>query len=219
MFDNDVKFFYWPSVIIKPPLGLLPLSLDCYPDEVLLLAMPKNDGWGGLADGTWAVCPGLARARRWRRFVCGGGYARGVVCLRFVVVLSVFSGWGPAACRFWEPSAGVSSGGRCGRRARCSSRVGVLASVLLLALCAWRCVRGVRVSGPGALPLGHGDCSVPINLWSNAGGSIDGHLPIVWRVPYKRVYPRLKAGDAIDASILMHGEGCMPQAAELCMRV
>ena len=37
------------------------LPSDCYLDEVLLLAIPKNDGWGGLADGTWAVCPGLAR--------------------------------------------------------------------------------------------------------------------------------------------------------------
>ena len=56
-------------------------------------------------------------------------------------------------------------------------------------------------------------------VYPNAGGSIDAHLPIVWRVPYKRVYPRLKEGDAIDASIPMHGEGCMPQAAALCMRV
>ena len=31
-------------------------------------------------------------ARRWRRFMCGGGCARGVVCLRFAVVLCVFSG-------------------------------------------------------------------------------------------------------------------------------
>ena len=29
------------------------------------------------------------------------------------------------------------------------------------------------------------------------------------------VYPRLEAGDAIDASIPMHEEGCMPQAAAL----
>ena len=43
------------------------------------------------------------------------------------------------------------------------------------------------------------------------------HLPIAWRVPYKRVYLRLKAGDAIDASIPMHGEECMPQAAALRM--
>ena len=27
------------------------LPLDCHLDEVLLLAMPKKDGWGGLADG------------------------------------------------------------------------------------------------------------------------------------------------------------------------
>ena len=32
------------------------------------------------------------------------------------------------------------------------------------AYCSWRCVRGVRVSGLGALHLGHGDCSVPMNL-------------------------------------------------------
>ena len=56
-----------------------------------------------------------------------------------------------------------------------------------------------------------------MNRWSNAGGSIDGHLPIAWKVPYKRVYPRLKAGDPIDASIAIHGEGCMPQAAALKM--
>ena len=36
-------------------------------------------------------------------------------------------------------------------------------------------------------------------------------------MPYKRVYPRLKAGDAIDASIPMHEEGCMPQTAALRM--
>ena len=58
--------------------------------------------------------------------------------------------------------------------------------------------------------LGYGGYSVPINEWINAGGSIDGHLPSAWRVPYKRVYLRSKAGHAIDASILMHGEGCMP---------
>ena len=46
---------------------------------------------------------------------------------------------------------------------------------------------------------------------------MDGHLPIARRVPYKRLYPRLKAGDAIDASIPMHREGCMPQAAALKM--
>ena len=34
---------------------------------------------------------------------------------------------------------------------------------------------------------------------------------------YKRIYSRLKAGDAIDASIPMHEEGCMPQAAALSM--
>ena len=50
-----------------------------------------------------------------------------------------------------------------------------------------------------------------MNRWTNAGGSIDGHIPIVWRVPYKRVYPRLKTGDALNASIPMHGEGCMPR--------
>ena len=66
-------------------------------------------------------------------------------------------------------------------------------------------------------PSGHGGYSVPMNLWTNAGGSIDGHLPIAWRMPYKRVYPRLKAGDAIDASIPMHEEECMPQAAALRM--
>ena len=56
---------------------------------------------------------------------------------------------------------------------------------------------------------------------NNAGDSIDGHLFSAWRVLYKRVYPRLKAGDAIDASIPMHGEGCMPQATALrmCLRV
>ena len=56
-----------------------------------------------------------------------------------------------------------------------------------------------------------------MNRWTNAGVSIDGHLPIAYRTSYKRVYPRLKAGDAMDASILMHGEGCMPQAATLRM--
>ena len=66
-------------------------------------------------------------------------------------------------------------------------------------------------------PPGHGGCSVPMNRWTNAGSSIDGHLPIAWRVPYKRVYPRLKAGDAIDASTPMHKEGCMPQVAVLSM--
>ena len=54
-----------------------------------------------------------------------------------------------------------------------------------------------------------------MNRWTNAGGSIDWHLPIAWRAPYKRVYPRLKVGDATDASFPMHGEGCMPQAAAL----
>ena len=44
---------------------------------------------------------------------------------------------------------------------------------------------------------------------------IDGHLPIARRVPYKRVYPRSKAGDTINASIPMHEEGCMPHAAGL----
>ena len=66
-------------------------------------------------------------------------------------------------------------------------------------------------------PLGHGGCSVPMNRWTNAGGSIDGHLPSAWRVLYKRVYRRLKAGDVIDTSIPLHGEGCMPQAAALRM--
>ena len=28
----------------------LPLPSDWYLDEVLLMAMPKKDGWGGLAD-------------------------------------------------------------------------------------------------------------------------------------------------------------------------
>ena len=52
------------------------LPLDCYLDEVLL-AMPKKDGWGGLADGIWAVCPALARGR----CACGagGGSCVGVV--------------------------------------------------------------------------------------------------------------------------------------------
>ena len=31
--------------------------------------------------------------------------------------------------------------------------------------------------------------------------------------------PRLKAGDVIDVSIPMHGEGCMPQAAALRVRL
>ena len=31
------------------------LPLDWYLDEVLLLAMPKEDGWGGLADGPRAM--------------------------------------------------------------------------------------------------------------------------------------------------------------------
>ena len=43
------------------------------------------------------------------------------------------------------------------------------------------------------------------------------HLPIAWRVPYKRVYRRFKAGDAIHVSIPIYGEGCMPQAAALRM--
>ena len=66
-------------------------------------------------------------------------------------------------------------------------------------------------------PSGHGCCSALMNLWINAGSSIDGHLPSAWRVLYKRVYPTLKVGDATDASISMHGEGCMPQAAALRM--
>ena len=45
----------------------------------------------------------------------------------------------------------------------------------------------------------------------------NGHLPSAWRVPYKRVYPRSKAGDTKYASILMHGNRCMPQAAALKM--
>ena len=67
-------------------------------------------------------------------------------------------------------------------------------------------------------PSGHGGCGVPMNRRTNAGGSIDETLPSAWRVASKRVYPRLKAGDAIDASILMHWEGCMPQAASLKMK-
>ena len=74
-----------------------------------------------------------------------------------------------------------------------------------------------RVEWLRRLPSGHGGCSVPMNNRTNAGGSIDGHFPIAWRVPYKRVHPRLKAGHAIDASIPMHEEGCMPQAAALRM--
>ena len=31
------------------------LPSDWYLDEVLLLAMPKKDGWGGLADGPWVM--------------------------------------------------------------------------------------------------------------------------------------------------------------------
>ena len=56
-----------------------------------------------------------------------------------------------------------------------------------------------------------------MNRWTNAGGSIDGHLPSAWRVPYKRVYPRLEARDAINTSISMHEEGRMPQTAALSM--
>ena len=80
----------------------------------------------------------------------------------------------------------------------------------------WLCKKG-RVGRLSRRPTGHGGCSIPTNQWTNAGGSIDEHLPIAWRVPYKRVYPRLKVGDAIDASIPMHGEGRMPQAAVLRM--
>ena len=36
-------------------------------------------------------------------------------------------------------------------------------------------------------------------------------------MPYKWLYPRLKAGDAIDVSIPMHEEGCMLQAVALSM--
>ena len=61
----------------------------------------------------------------------------------------------------------------------------------------------------------HGGCSVSMNRWKNVAGSIDGLLRITWSVPYKRVYPRLKARDAINASIPMHGEVCMPQVAAL----
>ena len=74
-----------------------------------------------------------------------------------------------------------------------------------------------RVGRLSRRPSGHGGCNVPKNRWTNAGGSIDGHLPIAWRVPYKRVYPRSKTGDAINASIPMHGEGCIPQVAALRM--
>ena len=31
------------------------LPSDWYLDEVLLLAMPKKNGWGGLADGPWVM--------------------------------------------------------------------------------------------------------------------------------------------------------------------
>ena len=68
-----------------------------------------------------------------------------------------------------------------------------------------------RVGRLSRWPSGHEGCSVPMNRWTNAGGSIDGHFPIAWRVSYKRVYLRMKAGDAIDASIPMHEEGCMPR--------
>ena len=209
MFNNRLH-----SKILKTPDWKDYLPSDCYLDEVLLLAMPKKDRWGGLVDGTWAGIRAL-RARRWRRFACGGGCARGVVRLRFAVVLWVFSGWGPAACRFWEVLAGEAQGAAAG-----GGRTALRGRVFSRACCCRRCVRGVRVSGLAALSLGLGDCSVPMNLWTNARGSIDGHLPIVWRVPYKWVYPRLKAGDAIDASIRMHGGDtslCMPQAAALCM--
>ena len=74
-----------------------------------------------------------------------------------------------------------------------------------------------RVGRLSRRPLGHGGCRVPMNRWTNAGGSIDGHLPTVWRMPYKRVYPSLTVGDAIDAFIPTHGEGYMAQAAALRM--
>ena len=74
-----------------------------------------------------------------------------------------------------------------------------------------------RVGGLRRRPWGHGGCSVPMNQSTNAGGSIDGYLPIAWRVPYKRVYPSLKAGDAMNASIPQHKEGFMTHAAALRM--
>ena len=74
-----------------------------------------------------------------------------------------------------------------------------------------------RVGRLSRRPSGHGGCSVPMKRWTNASGSIDWHLLSAWKVLYKRVYPRLKAGNAINASIPMHGEGCMPQAAALRM--
>ena len=37
---------------ISPTLAL---PSDWYLDEVLLLAIPKKDGWGGLADGPWVM--------------------------------------------------------------------------------------------------------------------------------------------------------------------
>ena len=51
-----------------------------------------------------------------------------------------------------------------------------------------------RVGRLSRRPSSHRGCSVPMDRWTNAGGSIDGHLPIAWREPYKRVYPRLKSG-------------------------
>ena len=37
------------------------LPSDCYLDEVLLLAMPKKDGWGGLADGLRVIEVAVSR--------------------------------------------------------------------------------------------------------------------------------------------------------------
>ena len=52
--DQDCRFL---SITITSTSNrsIIPLPFDCYLDEVLLSAMPKKDGWGGLADGPQAM--------------------------------------------------------------------------------------------------------------------------------------------------------------------
>ena len=60
---------------------------------------------------------------------------------------------------------------------------------------------------------GHGGCSVPMNRWTNAGDSIDGHLPSAWRVPYKRVCECLRV-----MSVLNERQRCKTVICVLWMR-
>ena len=123
----------------------------------------KKDGSGGLAGGTWAACPGLARGRCARG--AGGGSCVGVVahvawCVcgsRWFSVLSLVGGLQPVGSGSLRP-------GRAREAAAEGERATLHARVFSRACYCWRCVRGVRVSGLGSLPLGHGDCSVPMNL-------------------------------------------------------